>query len=329
LSAITNIGIDLGGTNVKFAAIDASNRVVIRDTIPTDGHEGHDAVIARMVKGVQHVRDQIGAGRTIESIGIGVPGLLNMVTGTVLDLPNLPGKWANVPLKTILERDLRLPVHVLNDVKGFTLAELMLGAAQGAQSAIFYAVGTGIGGGVVVAGRLHFGVGGAAGEFGHIIVNPGGVLCSCGNRGCVESLSSGPAIIGEANRRVVQGFTTVLTELIGGDLNRMTPAVVEHAAERGDAAAIEVLERAGYYLGLSMAGMVAAFAPELVVIGGGVVKPHGIYWKSFEATARANNTVTDMSRVTFVPASLGYEAGVIGAAMWGRLVERGEAQPAE
>ncbi|HQY30750.1 MAG TPA: ROK family protein [Thermomicrobiales bacterium] len=324
---VANVGIDLGGTNLKFAVIDTDDKIIVRHTIPTDGHQGHDPVIARMVQGVREMQAKLDLGTTIESIGIGVPGMVDMVHGIMLDLPNLAGKWTNVPLKEILERELGIPTHILNDVKGFTLAEYTAGAAKGATNAIFYAIGTGIGGGLVIDGKVHFGLGGAAGEFGHIIVSPGGVLCSCGNRGCVESLSSGPAIIAEANRRVVQGFTTHLTELINDDLNKTTPGLVEQAAEAGDPIAIDVLERAGYYLGLSMAGMIAAVAPELVVVGGGVVKPHGVYWKSFVTTAIANNTVTDMTRVSFVPASLGYEAGVTGAAMWGRLVQQGHATP--
>ena len=326
---VANVGIDLGGTNLKLAVIDGSNSIIQRHTVPTDGHLGHDAVIANMVRGVTELRLKLGDAVTVESVGVGVPGMLDMPTGVVLDLPNLPGKWTNVPLKAILERHLSVHAHVLNDVKGFTLAEYTIGAAHGVRDALFYAVGTGIGGGLVIDGKVHFGVGGAAGEFGHIIVNPSGVLCSCGNRGCVESLASGPAIIGEANRRVVQGFTTRLTELIEDDLNRTNPQIIEQAASEGDPIAIEVLERAGYFLGLSMAGMIAALAPEMVVVGGGVVKPSGVYWNSFVETAISHNTVTDMSRVTFAPASLGYEAGVIGAAMWGRLVERGEATPAK
>lgn len=322
------IGIDLGGTNLKFAVIDEAGAIVARDTVPTEGHEGHDAVLRRMVDGAAKLRDQIPGGGVIASIGVGVPGLLNMISGTTLDLPNLPGKWANVPVKQIIEREIDIPTHVINDVRAFTIAEREFGAAQGANTVVCYAIGTGIGGGIVIDGKVHFGIGGAAGELGHIIVNPSGVQCSCGNRGCVEAMASGPAIIGEANRRVVQGFTTRLTEIIEDDLNRMTPAIVERAASEGDPIATEILERAGYYLGLSMAGIIAAIAPEIVVVGGGVVKPYGVYWKSFEATARANNTVTDMSRVSFAPASLGYEAGVIGAALWGRMVERGEAKPA-
>ena len=322
------IGVDLGGTNIKFAVIDEAGGIATRKTVPTEGQEGHEAVLQRMILGVKDVRRFLPKGTPIEAIGVGVPGLLDMPSGTTLDLPNLPGKWANVAVKEIMERSLSIPVHVINDVRAFSIAELELGAARGANTVVCYAIGTGIGGGIVVGGKVHFGIGGAAGELGHIIVNPNGVQCSCGNRGCVEALASGPAIIGEANRRVVQGFTTRLTEIIGDDLNRTTPAIVEQAAAEGDPIATEVLERAGYYLGLSMAGIIAAVAPEVVVVGGGVVKPFGVYWSSFEATARANNTVTEMDRVSFVPASLGYEAGVIGAALWGRMVERGLAVPA-
>jgi glucokinase len=308
--------------------IDEAGEIVSRRTIPTEGHEGHDAVLGRMVQGAAALRNEVGSTSAVEAVGVGVPGMLDMRSGTTLDLPNLPGKWPNVAVKEIMEAALHVPVHLINDVKAFTIAELELGAAKGATNVVCYAVGTGIGGGVVFDGKVHFGIGGAAGELGHIIVNPSGVRCSCGNRGCVEALASGPAIIGEANRRVVQGFTTRLTALVHEDLNRMSPAIVEQAAEEGDEIAREVLERAGYYLGLSMAGIIAALAPDVVVVGGGVVKPHGVYWKSFEATARANNTVTEMSRVSFVPAMLGYQAGVIGAALWGRMVERGEAVPA-
>jgi glucokinase len=322
------VGVDVGGTNLKFAVIDGAGTIVARLTVPTEGHEGHDAVLQRMIAGVRELCGKAPEGETVESIGVGVPGMLNMVTGTVLDLPNLPGKWANVEVKSIMEAALKLPVHMINDVKAFTIAEQELGAAKGARNVVCYAIGTGIGGGVLIDGKVHFGIGGAAGELGHIIVNPSGVRCSCGNLGCVEAMASGPAIIGEANRRVVQGFTTRLTEMIGDDLNRTTPGLVEQAAAQGDESAREILERAGFYLGLSMAGIIAALAPDVVVIGGGVVKPHGVYWSAFESTARASNTVTDMSRVSFVPAALGYEAGVIGAALWGRMVERGEATPA-
>ena len=321
------VGVDLGGTNIKVALVDGSGKVVERKTVPTRGAEGHDAVIRRMVAEVEQMRVKVPAGETLGSVGVGVPGLLDMVTGETFDLPNLSGRWMNVQVGVAMGEQLGMPVHLINDVRAFTIAEHELGAAQGARDVVCYAIGTGIGGGFVIGGKVHFGIGGAAGELGHIIVMPDGPRCSCGNIGCVEALASGPSIIAEANRRMVQGFTTDLLDRVGGDLNKMTPGIVEEAADAGDEIAREVLERSGFYLGLSMAGIIAAIAPEVVVVGGGVVKPHGVLWQTFEATARKSNTVTDMSRVRFVPAALGYDAGVIGAATWGRKVARGEAVP--
>lgn len=321
------VGVDLGGTNIKVALVDAAGKVVARKTVPTRGAEGHDAVIRRMVAEVEAIRERVPTGTTLGSVGVGVPGLLDMVTGETFDLPNLSGRWMHVQVGAAMQDQLGMPVHLINDVRAFTIAEHELGAARGARDVVCYAIGTGIGGGFVIGGKVHFGIGGAAGELGHMIVMPDGPRCSCGNIGCVEALASGPSIIAEANRRMLQGFTTSLRDLVRGDLNKMTPAVVEESAAAGDEIAREVLERAGFYLGLSMAGIVAAVAPEVVVVGGGVVKPHGVLWQAFESTARKNNTVTDMSRVRFVPAALGYDAGVIGAATWGRKVARGEAVP--
>ena len=321
------VGVDLGGTNIKVALVDGAGAVVHRKTVPTRGSEGHDAVIRRMVAEVEGMRAQLPAGATVGSVGVGVPGLLDMVTGETFDLPNLSGRWMHVQVGTAMEEQVGMPVHLINDVRAFTVAEHELGAAKGARDVVCYAVGTGIGGGLVIDGKVHFGIGGAAGELGHIVVLPDGPRCSCGNIGCVEALASGPSIVAEANRRMLQGFTTDLFRRVGGDLNKMTPGIVEEAAAAGDGIAREVLERAGFYLGVSMAGIVAAVAPEVVVVGGGVVKPHGVLWRAFEATARQSNTVTDMSRIRFAPAALGYDAGVIGAAIWGRKVATGEATP--
>ena len=321
------VGVDLGGTNIKVALLDGAGAIVARRTVPTRGAEGHDAVVGRMVAEVEGMRARLPAGAALGSVGVGVPGQLDMVTGETHDLPNLSGRWAGVPVGATMADGLGLPVHLINDVRAFTIAEHELGAARGARDVVCYAVGTGIGGGLIIGGKVHFGIGGSAGELGHIVVAPDGPRCSCGNVGCVEALASGPSIVAEANRRMLQGFTTDLFRRVGGDLNAMTPAIVEEAAAAGDDVAREVLERAGFYLGVSMAGIVAAVAPEVVVVGGGVVTPHGVLWEAFERTARASNAVTDMSRVHFVPAALGYDAGVIGAATWGRKVALGEATP--
>ena len=311
------IGVDLGGTFLKLALLDGVGRIVARDTVPTGGAEGHEAVLRRIAAGVRVLVDAAPA-RAVAAVGVGVPGLVDMAAGVTRDLPNLPGRWFDVPVGATLADATGLPTYLINDASAFVLAEHRLGAASGTETAIFLTVGTGIGGGLVTHGQPVFGLGGAAGEFGHLIVLPDGPRCTCGNRGCVEPLASGPAIAAEAVRRVVQGFTTELTGLAGGDLDAITPELVARAAGADDRVAIEVLERAGYYLGLAIAGGIAAIAPEVVVIGGGVAQPGGVYWRAVEATARAHSHVTDIDRIAFKPAALGYDAGVIGAALWGR-----------
>lgn len=311
-------GVDLGGTNLKLALVAGDGRIVARQTVPTLAHEGHAAVLRRMADGVGRLVASAPAEGAVRAVGVGVPGDLDMGTGVVKDLPNLSGRWRDVPVGRLMQEAAGLPTFLINDVRAFTVAEHALGAARGAETAVCVAVGTGIGGGLVTHGRVNFGLGGAAGEVGHVIVLADGPRCSCGNRGCVEPLASGPAIAADAMRRVVQGFTTDLTRLAGDDLRTITPELVARAAAAGDAVAMDVLERAGYYLGLALAGVIAVVAPEVIVIGGGVAQAGGIYWRTIEATARANSHVTDIDRIAFRPAALGYDAGVIGAALWGK-----------
>lgn len=312
-----HLGIDLGGTNIKLAAITDDGTVIERRTVPTEAHEGHDAVVQRMIDNVLALREVVPTDAPVTSIGVAVPGVIDMDAGITKFLTNLPGHWPDVPVGPRIAEATELPTFLINDVRAFTVAEHQLGAAKGVTTAICFAVGTGIGGGIVANGKVNFGLGGAGGELGHIIVDPDGPRCNCGNRGCAEALASGPAIVGEALRRIVQGATTSLRDLIDDDLNRMTPAIVERAAAEGDAVAIEILETAGFYLGIAVASAIASLAPEVVIIGGGNVKPGGVFWRAIESTARAHSHVTDIDRIVFKPPALGYEAGVIGAALWG------------
>ena len=315
------IGVDLGGTYLKLARLDGARRIVARETVATGASDGQEAVLQRMADGIQRVA--AGAEGMVDAVGVGVPGLVNMEAGFTQDLANLPGRWVGVPVGPRLAEATGWPVHLINDARAFVVAEHAVGAAAGAETALFVTVGTGIGGGLVTHGRVVFGLGGAAGEIGHLIVHAGGLRCTCGNRGCVEPLASGPAIAAEAIRRVLQGFTTELARMANGDLNAITPELVARAADGGDATAVEVLEEAGRYLGLAIAGAIATIAPEVVVIGGGVARAGDFYWRAAEATARGHSHVTEIDRIAFRPAALGYDAGVIGAALWGRQQVRG------
>jgi glucokinase len=316
------IGVDLGGTNLKLALFDGDDRLVARHSMPTGGAAGHEAVLERMVAGVAELR-AAAPDLFVAGIGVGVPGLFDMASGVTGDLPNLPGRWVDVPVGPSIAAATGLPVGLINDAKAFALAEHRLGAAVGAETALCVTAGTGIGGAVIAHGQVLYGLGGAAGEIGHLILTPNGPRCTCGNLGCVETLASGPAITGEAVRRVVQGFTTTLADLSGGDLDAITPELVAHAGDAGDPVARDVIDRAGEWLGLALAGAIALIAPEVVVIGGGVAPAGSRYFRAAEATARTHSGVTDIDRIAFRPAALGYDAGVIGAALWGREVAAG------
>jgi glucokinase len=318
MTSSCHIGVDLGGTNIKFALIDDQANKIAQKVLPTEGPGGPDHVLDRIAGGVKDLIP--AAGETpIVSIGMAVPGLFDNLTGVVKFLPNLPTQWIEVPAGPRIREATGIPVWLINDVRAFTVAEHTLGAAKGAETAIFYAIGTGVGGGVVAHGKVNFGVGGAGGELGHMVVAAHGPRCGCGNRGCAEAFATGPAIVGEADRRIRQGATTVLHEMIGNDRNKMSAQLIEHAAEQGDEVAIDILQNAGYYLGLAVANAIAALAPEVVVIGGGNVKEGGVYWKAIDESARSHCHVTDVSRIVFKPAALGYEAGVVGAALWGKM----------
>ena len=176
------VGIDLGGTNLKLALLAGDNRVIFRETVPTEAADGHEAVLRRMIDGVRRMASHVPAG-TVTSIGLGVPGVLDMATGVVIDLHNFPGRWNGVPAGAFLQRETGLVTHLINDARAFVFAESRLGAAKGADTALCFTIGTGVGGGIVTHGQVLFGLGGAAGEVGHIIIEADGPRCPCGNRG--------------------------------------------------------------------------------------------------------------------------------------------------
>ncbi len=311
------IGVDLGGTNLKLALLDDELRIVERVVTATAGADGHDAVLARMIEGIQRLRAS-APHVAVGAIGVGVPGDVDMSSGVTAELPNLPGRWTGVAVGPTISRATGLPVGIINDAKAFALAEHRFGAAVDAETALLVTVGTGIGGAVIAHGRLLYGVGAAAGEIGHLVLQPEGPRCTCGNFGCLETLASGPAIVGEAVRRIVQGFTTTMPTLSGNNLDGITPEIVARAAADGDVVAQDVLDRSGKWLGMALAGAIALLAPDVVVVGGGVAPGESRYFRAAEVTARSHSGVIDINRVAIRPASLGYDAGVIGAALWGR-----------
>jgi glucokinase len=312
------VGVDLGGTNLRAAVVDTtSGRVLAQQRCLTQAHEGQAAVTARMTALIETAMAESGCtAEQLGGLGVGVPGTPDIETGLVRFLTNLPGQWRDVPLAALLSERLGLAAVLINDVRAVTLAEWRFGAGRGADTLACLAIGTGIGGGLVVKGRLHLGLGGTAGEFGHQVVDAHGPPCGCGGRGCLELYASGPAIAAQAAKAVLHGHTTRLGPLCGYDLNRLTAQVVVEAAAEGDAAALDILARAGQYLGIAVANIITAVSPEKILFGGGVGLSGDWLIDHVRRVIVERVHVVDVSQVRLVRAALGDEAGPIGAAVW-------------
>ena len=312
------IGCDLGGTNLRAAIVDVENGTVLHQmSVPTLAREGHDAVMKRMadlflrvIQSADMKKEKIGG------IGIGVPGVLDLEKGEVLFLPNLPGTWPHVPLQATIEKLTGLPTRLLNDVRSITNGEWRFGAGRGVDTIAVFAIGTGIGGGLVVNGQLHLGIGGTGGELGHTTIDFNGPKCGCGNYGCLEAYASGPAIAAMGLKAVAQGLTTSIGELCGYDLNRITPELIAAAAQAGDEIAKDIYERAGFYIGVAAANVCVAVGPRRIIIGGGVSQAGKLLLDPIRRSLKEHTRVMPVEQVEVVPSQLGNNGGVIGVACW-------------
>ncbi len=312
------IGLDLGGTNLKAGIVDiASGEVSGLETTPTLAKEGPEAVMRRMARLVDGMRATCASqGVEIGGVGVGAPGVLDMDSGLTLFLPNLPGTWPNVPLRDTLSDLTGLPVRILNDVRAITYAEWRFGAGRGADTIACFAIGTGIGGGLVLNGQLHLGMGGTGGELGHQTIDLNGPLCGCGNHGCLEAYASGPAIAAMGLKAVTQGLTTRIGELAAYDLNRITTELIYQAAIDGDAIARDIFEQAGVSIGVAAANICVIIGPQKIVIAGGVSRAGDLLLNPIRRTLKERVHVMPVENVAVVRSSLGENAGVIGTALW-------------
>ena len=308
------IGIDLGGTKINTALMNPSGEILAQDYRETRAEEGQEPVIARMVESAQTVVRQAEAVmKQIVAIGIGAPGPMDVAEGILTAPPNLPG-WRDVPLKQLIQDKLGIQTFLENDANAAALAEYHYGAGRGSKNMIYVTVSTGIGGGLILGGQLYYGSDGAAGEVGHMTILPHGPLCGCGNRGHLEALASGTAIAREGRELLARGVPSLIGDLAGGDPREVTARVVAVAADRDDLEAQRIIECAMEFLGVGIANLANVFNPDYIVIGGGL---SNLGEKLFGPVRRVvRNTAFDViaGRVQIVPAQLGSDVGVIGAA---------------
>lgn len=315
--------VDLGGTNIKAALAGPDGDVVADDSVPTESHEGPEAVLGRVADLVTRLAEQ--AGRPPAALGMGVPGLADLQHGVTKFLPNLETQWRDVAVRDVLSPRVGCPVYLLNDVRMATLGELTFGHGQSANTTMaFFALGTGIGGGVVVDGKLRLGPWGAAGELGHITIVPDGPPCGCGSRGCLETLASATAMAAEGIRLLLIGQAPRLNEIVEGDASRVNTKTMAEAAEAGDEAIRQAIVRAATYLGIGIASVVVILDPDLVVLGGGAAGIGPLLFETVERTVRDRVRMIPVDDLRIERSKLGPMAGTLGGialAMKGGLVE--------
>lgn len=312
------IGVDLGGTKISAGAVshDGSRVVGVR-SIPTQTELGAEGIVDRIVGVIEGViLDAIaetGATRKdFVGIGVGAPGPLDRENGIVVVAPNLG--WRDFPLRDRIYSRLQLPTVLDNDANCATVGEWWLGAARGGTTVVGITIGTGIGGGLIIDGRLYHGASDVAGEIGHTTIDVNGRHCKCGNYGCLEAYASGPAIATRAREALVREDTaSMLPSMVNGELERITAETVYDAAKKGDGLANEIVRDTARYLGAGIATLLNVINPDVVVVAGGVTRAGEALFGPLRAEARRRAFKPAVEACRIVPAELPGTAGVVGA----------------
>ena len=308
------LGIDIGGTNIKIALIDKKGRIKAKKTFPTADFKGNRALIERITGETKKLLAEYGVvKKDIIGVGVGAPGAVDIRSGTVHYLTNVPD-WSEVPLGNILKNKLGLLTFVDNDVNVMALGELFFGSGIGAKNMLCVTLGTGVGGGLILEGRLYRGSSYAAGEFGHVPINITGPRCNCGSWACVEAYVGNNYIVRDVITQIKKGEKTLIKKLVNGKLSKITPEIISRAARAGDRFAKEIWRDVGNKVGTGLAGVVNLLNVEKIVIGGGVAEAGKILFDSIKKTIAARAMKLPAKTVKVVKAKLRRDAGLIGAA---------------
>ena len=291
------IGMDLGGTTFKALAVTPDGRILGRVQEDTWAQQGPQVVVQRMGAAIRRLQeDAAPAPWHLAAVGFGIPGILNLPAGIVRRSPNLPG-WEDFDLRTALSQHLEVPVTIENDANAAVLGEAWLGAGRETDHFLMLTLGTGVGGGAIVAGNILHGAHGYGGEIGHTVVDPDGPLCHCGSQGCLEQFASG----------------TAMARMAEPHYGKVTAQDVALAARRGEAQALEVFSQVGRYLGIACASLANLFNPECIAIGGGAARAFDLFIETMQTTMRSRTFPEVYNSVRIVPAECGNDAGGFGA----------------
>ncbi len=300
----TIIGVDIGGTNIK-AALVVGRKIDRRGRASTRAELGPAISIKQIKSVIEPLRKKANA------IGVGIAGIIDSRKGVVKYSPNLKG-WKNVPLARILRKSFGLPVYVLNDVNAICLGEWKYGAGRGHKNVFLFTMGTGVGGAAICEGKLLFGAHGFAGEFGHTAIDLHGPKCICGHQGHVERYAGAKYIVARARRKMTNNKSLLQ------DYDNLTPEIIAHAAKKGDKVAREVFAEVGQYVGIGVANIIALFDPDIIIISGGIARAGRILFEPVRNTVSRTALGIEHRRYKIVPAQLGDDAGILGAALFAK-----------
>jgi glucokinase len=328
------IGVDLGGTNLRIAAVDNNGKLLDKLTTGTEVGRGRDVVIGEMCSAIQSLSLKYGSSGKLMGIGVGVPGFIDMDTGVIMESPNLRD-WARFPVREEIERRLGTPVILENDANSAAMGEKWLGAGSNTDHLAMYTLGTGVGGGLVLNGRLWHGMNGMAAELGHANVESEGHPCGCGGRGCLEQYASATAIVRMAHEAIASGVAGELEQASRGNVE-FTSRVIYQLAIQGDPAAQAIYKGVGRALAIAIYGMVNALNLPMYVIGGGVASAWDAFaptmleelkFRSFIYSITAPDRADAGKHTIVTRALLGSDAGLYGAARLPMLSHRLQTEP--
>jgi glucokinase len=308
------LGIDLGGTKILTSIVNPQGEMLSWVQTITPAAKEPEGVIEAMLASARRAFEEASIEMDmVTAVGVGAPGPVDLEVGILVTPPNLPG-WKDVPLRDILQEKLKKQVFLINDASAAALGEYYFGAAKGVNHFIYVTISTGIGGGIVIDGKILNGYKGMAGEIGHMTISDEGPPCHCGNQGCWEALASGTALAKAAKKQIELGADTTILSFADGKIENVTAQAVHSAAEKGDPIANQLILKTAYYFGVGLANLINIFNPEMIVIGGGLSNIGDRLLKpAYEvAGKRAFNRAYRVVR--FVHAALGRNSGVLGAA---------------
>lgn len=320
------VGADIGGTNIRAGVVDENGRILGEARRPALAENGLRAAVERSIEAIEEAIDRAGFTiRDMRAIGVGVAGSHKSSEGMCMFSPNFADS-RGVPILPPINAALGLPSFMLNDVAVQTLGEYTFGAGRGYDNVVMITLGTGIGGGAVIDGDLRIGPTEGFAEVGHMIIEPDGPWCACGNRGCWESLAARDAIVRRAVAKMQEGRQTAIGEMVEYRLGSITPALIARCAEQGDAVATEVLSETGYYLGIGITNLIQLYNPEAMIVGGGIAQAGRLLFEPILRTVRTRALMVPASTCRILSAQLGDDAGIIGASV---LAARGLAKAAK